>query len=386
MKSTPPQTPRRAGNGASRRSNGDARRVTLITGGAGFLGSNLADRIAGQGETVIIYDSLARANVEENLAWLQRRHGDRIRTEIADVRDARTIRNAVARADRVFHFAAQVAVTTSLDDPLHDFDVNARGTLNVLEAIRAQPIPPPLVFTSTNKVYGALDDLPLRRRNARYEPTDDQVRRHGVDETRPLDFHSPYGCSKGTADQYVLDYARSYGIPAIVFRMSCIYGPHQFGNEDQGWVAHFAIRALEGRPITLYGDGRQVRDILFVDDLVDAFLLAQSHMPTEAGQAFNVGGGADNAVSLLEVVELIAELTGTRPEIEMDEWRTGDQRYYVSDTGKLGRATGWRPRTTVREGVAALVSWLQSTRAVHAAARPLAGDAVAAKAVSGAGG
>ncbi|MDQ2670992.1 MAG: GDP-mannose 4,6-dehydratase [Gemmatimonadota bacterium] len=367
----------RAGRGRSR--------PALITGGAGFVGTNLAHRLLESGRSVLLFDNLSRAGVEQNLRWLRAVHGARVQIETGDVRDAAAVRRAVERASEVYHFAAQVAVTTSLDDPLHDFDVNARGTLNVLEAIRAQPTPPPLVFTSTNKVYGALDDLPLRRRNARYEPTDDQVRRHGVDETRPLDFHSPYGCSKGTADQYVLDYARSYGIPAIVFRMSCIYGPHQFGNEDQGWVAHFAIRALEGRPITLYGDGRQVRDILFVEDLVDAFLLAQSHMPTEAGQAFNVGGGTDNAVSLLEVVELIAELTGTRPEIDMDEWRTGDQRYYVSDTGKLGRATGWRPRTTVREGVAALVSWLQSARAVHAP-RPLVADAVAAKAASGAGG
>jgi CDP-paratose 2-epimerase len=232
----------------------------------------------------------------------------------------------------------------------------------LLEAIRAQPTPPPLVFTSTNKVYGALPDVGLRRRNLRYEPTDPSLRQTGVSESRPLDFHSPYGCSKGCADQYVIDYARTYGIPAIVFRMSCIYGAHQFGTEDQGWVAHFLIRALEGRPITLYGDGRQVRDILCVDDLVDAFLLAQKHMGTESGQAFNIGGGPGNTVSLLELLDLMGELLGHKPEIEMDAWRPGDQRYYVSDTGKFQRTTGWQPRITVEEGLERLTRWLMESR------------------------
>jgi CDP-paratose 2-epimerase len=240
--------------------------------------------------------------------------------------------------------------------------VNARGTLNVLEAIRAQATPPPLVFTSTNKVYGALDDIGLRRRNQRYEPTDPSLRQTGVGESRPLEFHSPYGCSKGTADQYVLDYARTYGLQTIVFRMSCIYGAHQFGTEDQGWVAHFLIRALEGQPITLYGDGCQVRDILAVEDLVDAFLLAQSHMGSHSGQAFNIGGGPGNTVSLLELLQLIGELLGHKPLFELDAWRTGDQRYYVSDTGKFKRATGWTPRTTVQEGVEGLHRWLVEFR------------------------
>jgi len=245
---------------------------------------------------------------------------------------------------------------------MEDFEVNARGTLNVLEAIRAQATPPPLLFTSTNKVYGALEDLGLRRRNLRYEPTDPALRQSGVSESRPLDFHSPYGCSKGTADQYVLDYARSYGLAAIVFRMSCIYGAHQFGTEDQGWVAHFLIRALEGRPITLYGDGRQVRDILSVEDLVDAFLLAQEHMASESGQAFNMGGGPRNTVSLLELLDLMGELLGHKPEVEFAEWRTGDQRYYVSDTGKFQRATGWKPQISVPAGLDRLHRWLVEAR------------------------
>jgi CDP-paratose 2-epimerase len=333
-------------------------RPVLITGGSGFIGTNLAHRLLSSGRPVLLLDNLARAGVEQNLRWLRDNHGKLVRVIIADVRDAEAVRRAVDQAEQVFHFAAQVAVTTSLTDPVDDFDVNARGTLNVLEAIRAQANPPPLVFTSTNKVYGGLEDLGLRRRGQRYEPTDPALRQAGVSESRPLDFHSPYGCSKGTADQYVLDYARSYGLETIVFRMSCIYGAHQFGTEDQGWVAHFLIRALEGRSITLYGDGRQVRDILAVDDLVDAFLLAQEHMPDQSGQAFNIGGGPKNTVSLLELLDLMGELLGHKPEVRFEEWRTGDQRYYVSDTGKFQSATGWKPAVSVQDGLERLHRWL----------------------------
>jgi CDP-paratose 2-epimerase len=343
-------------------------RPVLITGGSGFIGTNLAHRLLTSGQTVLLFDNLARPGVEQNLRWLRDTHGKKVDVEIADVRDPVALRRAVERAAQVFHFAAQVAVTTSLSDPVEDFEVNARGTLNLLEALRAQPTPPPLVFTSTNKVYGALEDVGLRRRNQRYEPTDPSLRRTGVSESRPLDFHSPYGCSKGAADQYVLDYARTYGIPAIVFRMSCIYGAHQFGTEDQGWVAHFLIRAMEGRPIMLYGDGRQVRDILCVDDLVDAFLLAQQHMTTESGQAFNIGGGPGNTVSLLELIELIGELLGHKPHLEFDTWRPGDQRYYVSDTAKFQRTTGWRPRVSVQEGLDRLIRWLAESRTGSAVA------------------
>jgi CDP-paratose 2-epimerase len=337
-------------------------RPVLITGGSGFIGTNLAHRILSEGRPVLLFDSLARPGVEQNLQWLRDTHGKLVDVIVADVRDPDAVCRAVQQASQVFHFAAQVAVTTSLTDPIDDFEVNARGTLNVLEAIRAQPTPPPLVFTSTNKVYGALEDVGLRRRNLRYEPTDPSLRQTGVSESRPLDFHSPYGCSKGTADQYVLDYARTYGIQSIVFRMSCIYGPHQFGTEDQGWVAHFLIRALEGQPITLYGDGRQVRDILAVEDLVEAFLLAQSHMSRASGEAFNIGGGPGNTVSLLELLDLIAELLDHKPVFDFDAWRTGDQRYYVSDTGKFQAATGWKPRITVQEGLERLYRWLLESR------------------------
>lgn len=331
--------------------------TVLITGGAGFIGTNLADRLVREGHRVRIFDSLARAGVEENLRWLRDVHGDRVQVAIADIRDAAAVRQAATGVSQVFHLAAQVAVTTSLADPIEDFEVNARGTLNLLEALRAQPSAAPLVFTSTNKVYGALEDLALTRRDRRYEVTHVDSA-SGIDESRPLDFHSPYGCSKGAADQYVLDYARTFGLPATVFRMSCIYGPHQFGTEDQGWVAHFLIQASKGLPITLYGDGRQVRDVLFVEDLVEAFLLAQRRMSTESGQAFNIGGGAANTVSLVELLDRIGELLGRAPEVRHDAWRTGDQRFYVSDTRRFERATGWRPAVGVSEGLRRLADWL----------------------------
>ncbi len=222
-------------------------------------------------------------------------------------------------------------------------------------------MPPPLVFTSTNKVYGGLTDVAMRQVGRRYEPVDDHVRRHGIGEARPLDFHSPYGCSKGAADQYVVDYARTFGLPAVAFRMSCIYGPHQCGNEDQGWVAHFLLRALKGEPITLYGDGMQVRDVLFADDLVDAFLVAQAEMPKLTGEAFNVGGGPANTISLLDLLDQIARLTGVQPDVRFGAWRPGDQRYYVSDTAKLRAMTGWTPKVTVEQGVTRLHAWLRST-------------------------
>ena len=357
------------------KARGGSDRTVLITGGSGFIGTNLADRIAASGRRVRLLDNLSRPGVEQNLRWLRETWGDRISIEIADVRDPFAVRRAVAGTDAVFHFAAQVAVTTSLDDPVHDFEVNVRGTLNVLDAVRAQEDPPPVFFTSTNKVYGGMEDIQLRLRDKRYEPCDAGLRARGFDEARPLDFHSPYGCSKGAADQYMIDYARSYGLKTVVFRMSCIYGPHQFGTEDQGWVAHFLIRALEGRPITLYGDGCQVRDVLYVEDLVRAFLTAEENVDRIAGQAFNMGGGAANTISLLELVDLIAALHGTRPKIAFENWRTGDQRYYVSDTGRFEAATGWRPHVTAREGVSNLYNWLMEARGLVEAAVAAGGKA-----------
>lgn len=336
----------------------ESEKHTLITGGAGFIGTNLADRLLSAGEPVLIYDNLSRPGVEQNLQWLCERHRDLVQVEIADIRNRFMLRDAVRRSKKVFHLAAQVAVTTSLEEPVSDFEINAQGTLNLLEALRSLPEPPPLVFTSTNKVYGGLEDLSLLAGATRYEPADKLFDSRGISETQTLAFHSPYGCSKGTADQYVLDYARIYDLPTVVFRMSCIYGPHQFGTEDQGWVAHFLIQALNNQPIIIFGDGKQVRDILFVDDLVDAFLLAQENIDLLSGQAFNIGGGPPNTTSLLELIELISQIQGREPRLFFDRWRPGDQRYYVSDTRKFQDLTGWNPQVKVRQGVERLYQWL----------------------------
>ena len=340
------------------------RRPVLITGGAGFVGTNLAQRLLSSGKSVLIFDNLSRPGVEKNVRWLCERYGERVQVALADVRDPYALREAVQHVEQVFHLAAQVAVTTSLADPRDDFEVNLRGTLHLLEALRALKQRPPLVYTSTNKVYGELQDIVLRQNTTRFVPIDQPIRRHGIGEERPLQFHSPYGCSKGAADQYVLDYARIYGLPAIVFRMSCIYGPHQFGTEDQGWVAHFLIRALDHKPLTLFGNGMQVRDILFVGDLVEALLLAQENIDALSGQAFNIGGGASNTVSLLELIDLIGALHGEKPAVRWAEWRPGDQKYYVSDTRKFEKATGWSPQVSLQEGVQTLYRWLRRAPAV----------------------
>jgi CDP-paratose 2-epimerase len=349
-------------------------RPILITGGAGFIGSNLADRLAGEGREVIVLDALSRPGVETNLAWLQARHGKRIRPLIADVRDGAVLDEAVRDADAVFHLAAQVAVTTSLAEPGADFEINLRGTLNVLEAVRRRSAPVPVIFASTNKVYGDLADVELELADEAYRPVDPDLRARGVDERRPLDFHTPYGCSKGAADQYVLDYARSYGVPACVLRMSCIYGPRQMGTEDQGWVAHFLIRALEGAPLTIYGDGRQVRDILHVADAVEAYVQALARIEAVSGRAFNLGGGPQNAVSLRQVVAHIESLIARRAQLVYGPWRAGDQRYYVSDIAAARAALGLAAPRPWRDGVAHLAEWLQGEAAARASAeRPRVG-------------
>lgn len=357
------QTKKTSSSSGTTRSVAALDRPVLITGGSGFVGANLAHRLLGEGRSVILYDNLSREGVEANARWLSREHGERVKLVVGDVRDETKLGELVAGSGAVFHFAAQVAVTTSLLDPVHDFEVNVRGTLNVLEALRRLKSPPPLLYTSTNKVYGSLPDVRLVEQDRRYTPEDPRLRSSGVSEERPLDFHSPYGCSKGAADQYVVDYARSFGIPAAVFRMSCIYGPRQFGTEDQGWVAHFLIRAAAGQPLTIYGDGKQVRDILYVGDLIDAMQLAEQKMAQISGQAFNIGGGPGNVVSLVELLERIEQLLGKRPLLEHEDWRTGDQRYYVSNTSKFTEATGWRAKVSVERGLEALSSWLLEQRA-----------------------
>jgi len=337
-------------------------RKILITGGSGFIGSNLADSFLADGHDVTIFDNLSRPGVEQNLQWLVSRYGERVQPLVADTRKTDAVAAAVAGVDAVFHFAAQTAVTTSLVDPAEDFEINARGTFNVLDAVRRSGRPVPVIFASTNKVYGGLTDIATAIANGRHGPADAALAGRGIDESRPLDFCTPYGCSKGAADQYVLDYAASFGIPTAVLRMSCIYGPRQFGTEDQGWVAHFLIRALAGETISIYGDGHQVRDILHVRDAVTAYRAVLAHIDALKGQAFNLGGGPENAVSLRQ---LLAEISGiTRSELGLDfgDWRQGDQVWFVADTHKLQAATGWRPAMGWRDGVRDLADWLRTNR------------------------
>ena len=342
-------------------------RPVLVVGGAGFIGSNLADRLAQDGRHVLVFDALSRPGVEQNLCRLKARHPSLVSAVIADIRDEPAVGEAVGDADGVFHLAAQVAVTTSLDNPVDDFDINARGTLNILEALRRGNGRRPLLFASTNKVYGDLADVSVKLIGEVYTPCDPGIARHGVAEDRPLHFYTPYGCSKGAADQYVLDYARTYGLPAAVLRMSCIYGPHQFGTEDQGWVAHFLLSALAGQPITIYGDGCQVRDILYVDDAVSAYLAAYARIGEVKGQAFNLGGGPANAVSLRQVLSAVEELSGRPVTVSQADWRPGDQRCYVSDTRRITEALGLPAPLPWRTGLARLADWVASGPAVPAA-------------------
>lgn len=331
----------------------------LVTGGSGFVGSNLVKALLDEGEHVVLFDSLARPGSERNLAWLQSTNSNgRLDVIREDVRDFDSLRAAVEGVDVIYHLAGQVAVTTSVEDPRDDFEVNAVGTLNVLEAARLSVRQPIVVFTSTNKVYGGADDVPVIETPSRYAFRDLP---HGISESQPLDFHSPYGCSKGAADQYVRDYARIYGLKTVVFRMSCIYGPRQFGNEDQGWVAHFMISAADRRPITIYGNGKQVRDILFVDDLVRAFRLAVEKIDTTAGEVYNIGGGPENTLSVwAEFGDVLAALDGNGVHASYDEWRPGDQPCYVSDIRKAERDMGWAPEVSSGMGLERLWEWVQS--------------------------
>jgi CDP-paratose 2-epimerase len=353
------------------------KRPVLVTGGAGFIGCNLADRLASDGNGVRIFDSLKRPGVEENLAWLIARHGALIEPIIADVRDRPKLTQAARGIAAAFHFAAQVAVTSSMEDPAEDLAVNIGGTFNLLEAVRALPSPVPVIFASTNKVYGDLAAFGSQLTPAGYAPADSRLASRGVSESQPLDFHTPYGCSKGAADQYVLDYARSYSLSTVVLRMSCIYGERQMGTEDQGWVAHFLIRALEGRPITLFGNGEQVRDVLHVGDAVAAYLAAWKRIDQVRGRVFNLGGGVRNAVSLRSLLDHIGELFGRELVVDHAAWRPGDQFWFVADTSAIDRALSLAPKLGWREGVSRLADWLAEQRGPEA--QPLvANRAVAA--------
>lgn len=345
----------------------------MITGGAGFIGSNVTNYFLSRGARVTILDNFSRRGSELNLEWLRSRHGQRLKVVRADIRDSGpSLRAAIEGADVLFHFAGQVAVTTSVADPRDDFEINALGTFNVLEAARRSRSLPTVVYSSTNKVYGKMADLGIVERHGRYEY---QNLRSGISEERPLDPYSPYGCSKCAGDQYVLDYARIYGMRTLVFRQSCIYGPRQFGMEDQGWLAWFCIRGAADRPVVIYGDGKQVRDVLHVDDLIAAYAAALDRIEITNGKAYNVGGGARNTLSLLELVEILNRRFERPLECSFEDWRPGDQPVFISDISQARRDFGWFPRIGVREGIERLIDWISENQPVF---RTAGGSPVAA--------
>lgn len=332
---------------------------TVITGGAGFIGINYAAHLLSQGDKVIIFDNLSRAGTPRNIEWLKKTFGkSSFELIVGDVRDENQIKAAVEPADLILHLAAQVAVTTSVIDPRTDFDINALGTLNVLEAARQSAKQPPVLYSSTNKVYGDLEDVKVKEGENCYFFPD---RPEGIPESQTLDFHSPYGCSKGAGDQYVRDYHRIFGLPTVVFRQSCIYGPHQFGIEDQGWVAWFVIAAVTGRPITIYGDGKQVRDLLYVEDLLSAYDQAVAHIDKTAGQIYNIGGGRKNTLAIWkEFGPLLEKELGRKISVDWQAWRPGDQRVFIADIRKANEDFQWEPETDVETGIRKLLEWVRA--------------------------
>ncbi|MES9955635.1 MAG: SDR family NAD(P)-dependent oxidoreductase [Sedimenticola sp.] len=328
----------------------------LITGGAGFIGVNTAKYFAERGWEVTVLDNLSRRGTESNLDWLKNQV--QINFEKVDIRDQKELERVVAktRPDTLLHLAAQVAVTTSVTDPREDFEINALGTFNVLEAIREKSPESFFINASTNKVYGKMEEVGTVERNNRYEYRDLPG---GVSETQQLDFHSPYGCSKGVADQYAIDYSRIYSLQTTTFRQSCIYGTRQFGIEDQGWVAWFTIAAVLGKQITIFGDGKQIRDVLHVEDLARAYESAIVNRDAVNGQAFNMGGGVNNTMSLLELLSYLEQEIGIKIPLKWDVWRPGDQPVFVCDLAKAEGLMNWKPEISVEKGVRDLISWVR---------------------------
>jgi CDP-paratose 2-epimerase len=331
----------------------------LITGGAGFIGSNLAHQLLNRGHEITILDNLSRSGCSQNIAWLRETHGpESFHLVTSNLTDFEALLQAAEGVDRIYHLAGQVAVTTSVKNPRQDFEDNALGTFNALEAARLTGNDPIFIYASTNKVYGGMDDTVAIEEATRYRYADLTF---GVPETQPLDFHSPYGCSKGTGDQYTRDYARIYGLRTVVVRQSCIYGYRQFGIEDQGWIAWFIIAILKEYPITIYGNGKQVRDVLFIEDLLDAYEAIVQNIETAAGQIYNIGGGPENTISIwAEFGPLLEELFEHPISVQHSRWRPGDQPVYVSDIRKAKRELGWAPRVSTREGVSRLLEWIRN--------------------------
>jgi len=328
----------------------------LITGGAGFIGCNAAARFSAEGHEVLSLDNLSRVGSPRNAEWLKATHG--VENEPVDIRNGDEVESVVRRfaPEVIVHCAGQVAVTTSVADPRRDFEENALGSFNVLEATRRAAPGAIFLYASTNKVYGGMEDVRIEQRNERWAYADLP---YGCSEDRPLDFHSPYGCSKGAADQYVRDYARIYGLRSVVLRQSCIYGYRQFGVEDQGWVAWFTIRSLQQAPVTIFGDGCQVRDILFIDDLLDAYAAAIARIDVAQGRVYNVGGGPENTLSLKELVGRLDALNGRALDVRRGDWRPGDQRVFVADIRLIQRELGWSPGVTIDAGLRRLHAWVQ---------------------------
>lgn len=333
----------------------------FVTGGAGFIGSNYVDRLLTRGEEVTIYDNLSRAGASKNLDWLTEKHGKgAYHLIVGDVADAVTLTASAGQADVIVHLAGQVAVTTSVHYPRQDFESNALGAFNVLEAARLSDRRPIVLYSSTNKVYGGMEDVRVLEEETRYRYADLPL---GVPETYPLDFHSPYGCSKGAGDQYMRDYQRIYGLPTVILRQSCIYGPRQFGIEDQGWLAWFVIAAEMARPITIYGDGKQVRDVLHIEDLLDAYDAAIRNIGTASGKIYNIGGGPENTLSIWrEFGPMLEDLLGRKIAVSWGERRPGDQNIYVSDIRKVKSELGWSPKIGVQAGLRGLVEWVSASR------------------------
>ncbi len=333
----------------------------LVTGGAGFIGSNYVRRLLERGEKVTIYDNLSRAGAKVNLAWLEETFGKGVfQLIVGDVTDAEHLAASARDADVIVHLAGQVAVTTSVIDPRKDFESNALGTFNALEAARNSGRDPIFIYASTNKVYGGMEDVKIVEDATRWKYAD---LKYGCPETQPLDFHSPYGCSKGTGDQYVRDYARIYSLRSVVFRQSCIYGPRQFGVEDQGWLAWMIIAAVTGKQITIYGDGKQVRDVLHVYDLLNAYDMAVAKIDTAKGEVYNLGGGTRNVLAVwAEFGPLLEKLLGGKILVDRADWRPGDQRVFYADFGKANRELGWEPIIGLEEGIETLFQWIRENK------------------------
>lgn len=348
----------------------NCRQRVLITGGAGFIGSNLADRLLSAGVPVVIFDNLSAPGGLENVRWLRDRHPEHnLHVEVADIRNRDALRRSMRGVGHIFHLAAQVSVMQSLCAPREDFEVNAGGTVNLIEEARALEPKPSVVFASTTKVYGSLPDLALQLNGMRYEPENSGLRARGIPENRPLDFNTPHACSKGAADQYVLDSARNLGIRATVLRFGSVYGPRQCGTGEHDWLGYILRRALSGEEILIHGDGRQVRDCLFVEDAVGALLHAWEHIDGLSGSAYNVGGGPKNSISLLELLDQVEKLTGQRPAVRFDSPRPGDAVYFVSDTRRFQQASGWRMKVDLRQGLQVLRDWLMEAGRIPAAAK-----------------